>query len=205
MSLQYAKVLDQYIPTAGDSVVAIVQRSSADAYICAIPSSFSPVASSVQATLPHLAFPQATKKTRPILYPGATVYARVSFANKHMDPELECFDAESGKGEGFGELKGGMIFSVSLGMARRLLGDGKKLAKILRDDAGEMATGAEILEELGKQLAFECAVGRNGKVWVDSVDVRTTLCIGRCIAKSEDLNAEEVRKLVRDEIRQLHS
>lgn len=36
-----------------------------------------------------------------------------------MEPELECFAAESRKAEGFGELKdGGMLVSCSLQMAR---------------------------------------------------------------------------------------
>ncbi|KAA8903031.1 hypothetical protein FN846DRAFT_908269 [Sphaerosporella brunnea] len=194
----------RYIPSPQDAVIATILRSSADSYICAISSSTSPAPSSVQATLPHLAFPNATKKTRPILQPGSTVYARVSLANKHMDPELECFDAETGKASGFGELKGGMVFSVSLGLARRLLGDGKKMRQVARraGEEWEGGHGAEVLEELGKSLAFECAVGRNGKVWIDSEDVKTTLLVGRCIIASETMTADEVRELVRVELAQ---
>jgi hypothetical protein len=47
------------------------------------------------------------------------VYARVSLANKDLEPELECFDAQTRKAEGFGELKGGMVIKCSLGMARK--------------------------------------------------------------------------------------
>lgn len=47
------------------------------------------------------------------------VYARVSLANRDMEPELECFDATTRKSEGFEELKGGMVVSCSLRMARR--------------------------------------------------------------------------------------
>ncbi|KAI5817451.1 hypothetical protein BZA77DRAFT_278835 [Pyronema omphalodes] len=213
----------RYTPTHADPIIVTVLRGSADAYICAIPSSSSPAPSSVQATLPHLAFPNATKKTRPILAPGAVVYARVSLANKHMDPELECFDAESGKAMGFGELKGGMIFSVSLGMARRLLGDGnrmrgvwkreQKMAKKEREESGMVndaeeeeeweGTGAEVLEELGRLISFECAVGRNGKVWVEAENVKSTLMVGRCLAAAESLGAEETRDMVRREVRAL--
>lgn len=81
----------------------------------------------MQATLPYLAFPQAAKKTRPSLHPGDTVYARVSIANKHFDPKLECFDPETGNTGGFGVLSGGMVFGVGLGTSRKLLGDGKKM------------------------------------------------------------------------------
>jgi len=120
-----------------------------------------------------------------------------------MDPELECYDSESGKGSEFGELKGGMIFSISLGLARRLLGDGKKMQQAAKR-AGETwkgGNGAELLEELGKSIAFECAIGRNGKVWVDSGDVATTLMVGRCFMASEGLMAEEVRSMVRAELK----
>lgn len=132
-----------------------------------------------------------------------------------MDPELECFDAATSKAGGFGELKGGMLFDVSLGMARRLLGDGKKLRQLkirqglVRAEGetgkkvkGAMCSGLEVVEELGQRLGFEIAVGRNGKVWVDSEDVRTTLCCGRCIVESEFLTGEEQRRLVREKIKE---
>jgi len=131
-----------------------------------------------------------------------------------MDPELECFDAATGKAGGFGELKSGMLFDVSLGMARRLL-DGKKLRQLkIRQGAvkgdgetgkkvkGGMSSGSEVVEELGQRLAFEIAVGRNGKVWVDSEDVKTTLCVGRCIVESRFLTGEEQRRLVREKIKE---
>lgn len=168
--------------------------------------------------LPHLAFPGATKKTRPQLSSGCTVYARVSLANKHMDPELECYDAESQKAEGFGELKGGMVFNVSLGMARRLLGDGKKIRqlrlrqrkaeaekreeKLVMDDE-DISNGMEVLEELGRVLSFEVAVGRNGRVWVDSEEPKITLCVGRCIQQSEFLTGREQKALVKEALKKL--
>ena len=36
-----------------------------------------------------------------------------------------------------------------------------------------------MLEEVGEKVRFEVAVGRNGKVWVDSGSVRATALIGR--------------------------
>ena len=42
----------------------------------------------------------------------------MSLAHKDMEPELECFDAQSRKSEGFGELKGGFMVKCSLGMCR---------------------------------------------------------------------------------------
>ncbi len=49
---------------------------------------------------------------------GCLVYARVSLAHKDMDPELECFDAQTRKAEEFGELKGGFVVKCSLKMCR---------------------------------------------------------------------------------------
>lgn len=135
-----------------------------------------------------------------------------------MDPELECYDAESQKAEGFGELKGGMVFNVSLGMARRLLGDGKKIRQLrlkqrkveaekrgedLAADGEEISNGMEVLEELGRALPFEVAVGRNGRVWVDSEEPKVTLCVGRCIQQGEFLTGKEQRALVREALKKL--
>ena len=49
---------------------------------------------------------------------GSLLYARVSLAHKDMEPELECFDAQTRKAEGFGELKGGFLVQCSLKMCR---------------------------------------------------------------------------------------
>lgn len=46
------------------------------------------------------------------------MYARVSLAHKDMEPELECFDAQTRKAEGFGELKAGFLVRCSLKMSR---------------------------------------------------------------------------------------
>jgi len=40
-------------------------------------------------------------------------------AHKDMEPELECFDAQTRKSEGFGELKGGFMVRCSLRMCRQ--------------------------------------------------------------------------------------
>lgn len=106
-----------------------------------------------------------------------------------MDPELECVSASTGKAEGLGPLFGGMIFEVSLGMARRLM-----LGK-----PGEMGNMV-VLEELGTLgVAFEVAVGRNGRVWVDSKSVGCTLAVGNAIVETDvrGLGVEEQKKLAR--------
>ena len=87
-----------------------------------------------------------------------------------------------------------MLFDISMGMARRLL-----MAK-LRED-GVIA----VLEEIAEKVAFEVAVGRNGKVWVKSGGVKETLLVGRALQEADvqGLGVEEQVKLVRRMIRQV--
>ncbi len=96
------------------------------------------IGSAHYATLDALAFEGATKRSKPNLKVraysthicrdpgtylfgqiGSLIYARVSLAHKDMDPELECFDAQTRKAEGFGELKGGFVVRCSLKMCRK--------------------------------------------------------------------------------------
>ncbi|KAI1494532.1 hypothetical protein F5X96DRAFT_523910 [Biscogniauxia mediterranea] len=179
----------RYVPAVGDLVIGTVQRSAAEYYYVALSGYTS------NALLPQLAFEMATKKTRPNLNPGALVYARVCLANRHMDPELECVSPTTGKADGLGPLNGGMLYDVSLGMARRLL-----MRKSLED--GKVA----VLEELGAAgLAFETAVGRNGKVWVNSDKIKTVLTVGRAIQETDEknLSVEQQKKLVRKLIKEM--
>ncbi|KAI9703222.1 MAG: exosome non-catalytic core subunit rrp40 [Candelina mexicana] len=178
----------RYIPLANDLVIATMHHSSVDVYHCSI----TPHTSFAQ--LPQLAFEGATKKSRPILSPGALIYARISLANKHMDPELECLSSTTGKADGLGELKGGMIFDISLGMARRLMMPKPR-------ESG----GVAILEELAEKLTFEIAVGRNGRVWIDSGGSKSTLCVGKAIqiTDKEGLGVAEQVKMVKRLMKEL--
>jgi len=152
-----------------DLVIATIHHSATDFYYASITDY------SANATLPNLSFEGASRKSRPQLAPGALVYARITLANKHMDPELECVSASTGKSDGLGPLIGGMVFPVSLVMARRLM-----LPK--PGDQGQLV----LLEELGGAgVSFEIAVGRNGKVWVDSKGVKSTLAIGKMIQRTD--------------------
>jgi exosome complex component RRP40 len=145
--------------------------------------------------LPQLSFEGATRKTRPVLGPGALVYARVTLANKHMDPELECVSSSTGKADGLGPLVDGMLFAISLGMARRLM-----LPKSAQD--GKVV----VLEELAAAgLQFETATGRNGRFWVDSESVKTVIAVGRAVQDTDEkkLGVEEQKKLARKLIKEL--
>jgi exosome complex component RRP40 len=112
-----------------------------------------------------------------------------------MDPEIECVSSSTGKSEGLGPLNGGMLFHISLGMARRLM---------LSNPAEQ--GNLVLLEEIGGAgVPFEIAVGRNGKVWVDSGSVKTTLAIGKAIQDTDvkALNIEEQKKLAKKLAREL--
>ncbi|KAK0729907.1 hypothetical protein B0H67DRAFT_526317 [Lasiosphaeris hirsuta] len=179
----------RYIPSQGDLVIGQVARSATDLYFVNI------TPYTANASLPHLSFEGATKKTRPQLLPGALVYARVTLANRHMDPELECVSATTGRAEGLGPLTGGMAFDVSLGLARRLL-----MARSREEG------GIEVLEQLGAEgLAFETAVGRNGRVWVSSDSLKTVVLVGRALTETDEkgLGVEQQRKLVKKLIREM--
>ena len=146
------------------------------------------------ALLPQLAFEGATKKTRPQLTHGSLVYARVITASKYTEPEIACYNPSTGKSEGMGELKGGMLFDVSLGLARRLL---------MKEQWEE--GGVALLELLGEKVGFEVAVGRNGRVWVRAESVRETLVVGRALREVDEggLGVEGQERLVRRLVREL--
>ncbi|MCJ1440807.1 MAG: exosome non-catalytic core subunit rrp40 [Stictis urceolatum] len=181
----------RYIPRPNDLVLAIVTKSLSESFNCSI-NPYSP-----PATLSHLAFENVSKKTRPQLPAGSLVYARIVSSvahNKFQEPELVCYNPSSGKSEGLGELKGGMVFDVSLEMSRRLL-----LGKT-KDEGGLV-----VLDVLAKMWPFEAAVGRNGRVWVEANDVRRTLCVGNCLKETDErgLGVGEQEKLVKRVAREL--
>lgn len=124
-----------------------------------------------------------------MLAPGALVYARITLANQHMDVELECVSASTGKADGLGPLTGGMLFHISPIMARRLM-----MPKSVQD--GKVV----VLEELAAAgLQFETATGRNGRFWVDSDKVKTVIAVGRAIQETDEkrLSVDDQKRLVR--------
>lgn len=157
----------RYLPAVGDLVIAQIHHSSTDIYHCAL------TPHTQYVLLGQLAFEGANKKTRPQLKQGDLVYARVCRVSKWDDAELECVNSNTGKADGMGPLTGGMLFDVSPAFARRLMMGGKK-------------GGVVVLEEVGEKVRFEVAVGRNGKVWVDSSSARETVLIGQLLKRCEE-------------------
>jgi exosome complex component RRP40 len=207
----------QYTPTASDLVIATIHHTSLETYHASL------TPHGALATLPQMAFEGATKKTRPQLQPGDVVYARVAAASRHTDAELACVGVASGRAEGLGPLVGGMVVDVGLGFARRLLmapasssssaagsagsalqgstgksGKGRNTTPTAA--AGEQnKSGIVVLDELGGAgLAFETAVGRNGRVWVNSESAATVVAVCRALAETAEkgLDVEGQRKLV---------
>ena len=173
----------QYLPATGDLVIAVVHHSSSEAFSCSLANH------ATFASLGHLSFEGASRKTRPMLQSGSVVYARVSSASKHIDPELECVHPSTGKADGLGELKGGMLFDVSPGMARRLM-----MSNAQQDG------GVAVFNEFGESgLRFEIAVGRNGKVWINSENIKTVVAIGKAIVETDtrELSVNQQKEMVK--------
>ncbi|KAI6129637.1 hypothetical protein EDD16DRAFT_1146770 [Pisolithus croceorrhizus] len=147
----------RYIPAAQESVIGVVSGRSGENWRVDIGAAH-------PASLDGLAFEGATKRNRPNLKVGSVLYARVSLAHKDMEPELECFDAQTRKADGFGELKGGFVTHCSLQMSRLLL-DPKHF----------------LLPLLGSRFPLDVAVGVNGRIWVSTKEVKQTIAAVRCI------------------------
>jgi len=180
----------RYQPAIGDLVIAQIHHLSAESWYCTL----TPHTSHV--LLGQLAFEGANKKTRPNLKSGDIVYARVVRCSKWEDTEIECFNSATGKAEGMGQLKGGMVFNVSPAFARRLMMGSSK--------DGKSKGGIVVLEEAGQTVKFEIAVGRNGRVWVDSSSIKATIVIGGLLQRVDeerwdmDRQRKEVKKALKD-------
>ena len=168
----------RYVPAPGDLVIGTILRSTGEYFNVSLSPHTAPV------ILPHLAFEGATKKTRPQLHAGDLVYARVLSASKQTEAEIQCFNENTGKAEGMGPLKGGMVFDVSCAFARRLMMNAKR-------------GGVVILQAMSEKVAFEVAVGRNGRVWVGAESVPVVVAVGRALTTcdEEDLD-EDAQKVV---------
>ncbi|KAI9464938.1 exosome complex exonuclease RRP40 [Lactarius psammicola] len=151
----------RYVPVVQEPVVGIVCARQGEGWRVDIGSAH-------QASLDGLAFEGASRRNRPNLKVNSLVYARVSLAHKDMEPELECFDAQTRKAEGFGELKGGFLVRCSLKMSRNL-----------------MDPNYFLLPLLGSRFPLDTAVGMNGRVWISAKEVKQTIATTRCIEAAD--------------------
>ncbi|CBK22924.2 uncharacterized protein [Blastocystis hominis] len=108
-----------------------------------------------------------------MLKPGCLVYCRVLQALPGMAAQLTCTVANGPRSEWvngaslFGELKDGYVFKISVTQARQLLDP-----------------GCDILQTIGSQIPYECAIGLNGFVWVNSGDANKIITISNTILNS---------------------
>eukprot|EP00238_Polyblepharides_amylifera_P006106 CAMPEP_0196573906 /NCGR_PEP_ID=MMETSP1081-20130531/3725_1 /TAXON_ID=36882 /ORGANISM="Pyramimonas amylifera, Strain CCMP720" /LENGTH=200 /DNA_ID=CAMNT_0041891759 /DNA_START=15 /DNA_END=614 /DNA_ORIENTATION=+ len=131
----------RYLPQIDDPIVGLITNRHGENFEVDIGAAF-------KAILSATAFEGASRRNRPLLKVGALVYGRVTAADRDLDPEIECTDAD-GKSSGFGPLTGGYMFQSSTGLARVLLSN----------------PPCPILSVLGQELSYELAVGLNGRVW----------------------------------------
>ncbi|TXT13512.1 hypothetical protein VHUM_00879 [Vanrija humicola] len=150
-------VSKRYIPAQRDLVLGTIVARHAEGYRVDLGSAH-------MAALDALAFEGATKRSKPNLKVGTLVYARVSLAHRDMEPEIECVDPATGKAEGFGELKDGLVVEASLQLCRQLLSPKHPL-----------------LPMLAARIPFETAIGLNGRVWFKTAEIGQTIALRRII------------------------
>ncbi|KAG8004361.1 Exosome complex component RRP40 [Nibea albiflora] len=163
----------RYVPAKGETIIGIVTVKSGDIFKV-------DCGGSEQASLSYLAFEGATKRNRPNVQVGDLVFAQFIIANKDMEPELVCMDS-SGRANGMGVFGGGgLLFSVSLGLVRRLL-----------------SPHSEVLSDLQQLFPCELVVGMNGRLWVKSSRVQQTLVIANLLQSCDTMTAQQRRELFR--------
>lgn len=168
----------RYVPALEDMVIGVVQERHSDELRLDINGTDT-------ATLPALAFEGATKKNKPHLDIGSLVYCRITRASKDMEAEASCIEPGSNKswvgGETlYGELKGGNVIQVSLGLARSLL-----------------VPNGPVLSTLGARIPFQSAVGVNGRVWIQAASIEHTVLLSVAIAKADTMPAAEWKAFVK--------
>ena len=165
----------KYIPKNGDTIIGVITKTFSEEYSLDI-------GSYTIALLPSTGFDGATKRSKPNLKVGDVVYCRVVTADRDIEPQLTCKAPTSmarkdwSSGEAlFGELSGGFMFKVSIGLC----------LKLLRNDC-------VVLNSLAKHLAFEIAVGMNNRVWINAEKPKDLVLISNAIQKSESLLENQI-------------
>ncbi|CAG8434194.1 1748_t:CDS:2 [Ambispora gerdemannii] len=162
----------RYVAATGDPIIGVITQKGGEFFRVDIGAAHS-------AVLSYYAFENATKRYRPNHDVGTLIYARISQANKDMEPELECVNPATGRADGYGELKGGQVAKCSLGLARRLL-----------------ETETPILKDLGDHIPFETAIGLNGRIWINADTTKNTIVVINAIKDSEKYPESQSRQVV---------
>jgi exosome complex component RRP40 len=161
----------QYVVVKGERVLGVVTKTGRVHRV--------DIGAAHLASLPELAFQGATRRNKPALQVGELVYAVVSRAHPHLEPEISCMDG-GGKSDGLGPIPtSGFMIRCSLGLCRKLL-----------------AEPSPVLKALGARLKYECVVGVNGRVWVKAADVAQTIIVVNAVRNSEYMSEEQCRQMV---------
>jgi exosome complex component RRP40 len=125
-----------------------------------------------------------------------------------MEPELECVDATTGKSEGFGELKGGLMINTSLEFARQYVHHCHNLPyRSLKNRrfsphntyiliARLLTHKHPLLPLIAAQYPFEVAIGMNGRIWFKADAVDQTIALKRVLEAAEKGQLEYTSKAV---------
>ncbi|XP_078267902.1 exosome complex component RRP40 isoform X2 [Rhinoraja longicauda] len=160
----------RYVPTKAEYVIGIVTTKSGDIFKV-------DVGGSEQASLSYLAFEGATKRNRPNVQVGDLVFAQFVVANKDMEPELVCIDS-CGRSNGMGVIgPDGLLFKVSLNIARKLL-----------------SPNCEVIKNLGDLYPFEIVIGMNGRIWVKAKTIKHTLLVANVLESCENMTTEQRKR-----------
>jgi len=60
-----------------------------------------------------------------------------------------------------------------------------------------LSTHSELLQQLGRSLPFEIAVGLNGRVWVNGRSTNETLSLAHAISGAEFMDKQQIKAMVR--------
>jgi len=168
--VEYCK--KKYVPAKDDIVVGIVVAKTSEMYKVDI-------GAAEFAMLPYLAFTNATKKYRPDIKVGNIISAKIKVATPFMESEISC--VEYANSIMLGPLENGFLITVSLNYALQLRKSNSKL-----------------LYQLGQLIPYEVIVGTNGKIWIHSTSIRSTIAIGSAILKAEHLKEENIPHLIKN-------
>lgn len=170
------------MPCANDLVLGVVLARLTESYKVDL-------GASLMANLNFTGFEGTTKKNRPNLQPGDVVFARVSVANKDLEPELVCLDGENQAAvEGLGQVTDGMLFRCSVSAARKL-----------------QQANSWVIEGLGKHYAFEVTVGANGMFVLHSNKASDTVKLGNILLESDNIDpsSEDANKWLSQQIKNM--
>jgi exosome complex component RRP40 len=174
-----------YEPLAEDYVIGVVRGLKAGEFYRI------DIGSDQEALLPVLAFDGATKRNRPMLENGSFIYAKVAQTREDMSPVLSCHMTFQSYAKDwvtnecvFGPLKGGFVTQVSAALCRMLMD--------LKQE--------QILSLIGKKIAYEVAIGMNGKIWINSESSENTIRLHLLFQRMKNKSPVECLDLVKNTI-----